>query len=114
MKKQMRNKMQTTKILLISISLSFFGILKADDHIEISAMEGIQCNFQDGKDMDDAMKVISEWNDYGDENFSEPYSAWILTPVYRTNSDFDFVSRKYWLEIIFFLSESAFKVCEMS
>tara|TARA_B100001057_G_scaffold430146_1_gene456726 strand:- start:7614 stop:8372 length:759 start_codon:yes stop_codon:yes gene_type:complete len=78
------------KILIISISLSFFGNLTADDHIDISAMEGLQCNIRDGKDMDDVMKVISEWNEYGDENFSEPYSAWIFTPVYRTNSDFDF------------------------
>ena len=82
--------MKKIKILLIALSVSFLSTLNADDHIQISAMEGLQCNFQDGKDMDDVMKVISEWNEYGDENFSEPYNAWIFTPVYRTNSDFDF------------------------
>ena len=79
-----------TKIILISICLSFLNLANADDHVEFGAMEGLQCNFADGKDMDDVMKVISEWNEYGDENFSAPYSAWIFTPVYRTNSDFDF------------------------
>ena len=32
-------------------------------------MEGLQCNFADGKDMDDVMRVIDEWNAYGDKNF---------------------------------------------
>ena len=77
-------------VFLLALVLSFVGVAQADDHIELSAMEGLQCNFQDGKDMDDVMKVISEWNNYGDANFSEPYNAWIFTPVYRTNSDFDF------------------------
>ena len=74
----------------LTIFLSVISSLNADDHVEFGAMEGLQCNFADGKDMDDVMKVISEWNEYGDENFSAPYSAWIFTPVYRTNSDFDF------------------------
>jgi hypothetical protein len=87
--KPMRKKMKI-KIILISICLSFLNFANADDHVEFGAMEGLQCNFADGKDMDDVMKVISEWNEYGDENFSAPYSAWIFTPVYRTNSDFDF------------------------
>ena len=46
---------------LLALVLSFVGVAQADDHIELSAMEGLQCNFQDGKDMDDVMKVISEW-----------------------------------------------------
>ena len=78
------------KIILISICLSFLNLANADDHVEFGALEGLQCNFQNGKDMDDVMKVISEWNEFGDENFSAPYSAWIFTPVYRTNSDYDF------------------------
>ena len=78
------------KYLTIFIALTSMNFLMADDHVEFGAMEGLQCNFADGKDMSDVMKVISEWNEYGDENFSAPYSAWIFTPVYRTNSDFDF------------------------
>ena len=78
--KLMRKKMKI-KIILISIFLSFLNFANADDHVEFGALEGLQCNFQNGKDMDDVMKVISEWNEFGDENFSAPYSAWIFTPV---------------------------------
>ena len=81
------------KILLLTILFSAFNVTYADDHIEISGMEAIQCNFEEGKDMDDVMKVIGEWNEYGDDNFGVPYSAWILTPIFRSNADFgnDFI-----------------------
>jgi hypothetical protein len=52
-------------------------------------MVAMQCQFEDGKDMDDVMKVLDEWSEYGDENFSELFNAWILTPVYMSTSDFD-------------------------
>ena len=77
-------------VFLLSLILSFVSVAQADDHIELAAMEGLQCNFADGKDMDDVMRVIDEWNAYGDKNFGAPYSAWIFTPVYRANSDYDF------------------------
>ncbi|MFL2706430.1 MAG: hypothetical protein ACJ0HC_00780 [Gammaproteobacteria bacterium] len=77
-------------VFLLTLVLSFFNVIQADDHIELAAMEGLQCNYADGKDMDDVMKVIGEWNAYGDKNFGAPYSAWIFTPMYRANSDYDF------------------------
>lgn len=81
------------KLILITFALTVFSYVYADDHIEITGMEAIQCKFEEGKDMDDVMKVISEWNDFGDKNFSSPYSAWILTPIFVSESDFtnDFV-----------------------
>ena len=74
----------------LTIFLSVISSLNADDHLEIGGMAALQCQFADGKDMDDVMKVLDEWSEYGDDNFTAPYSAWIFTPVYRTNSDFDF------------------------
>ena len=47
-------------VFLLSLILSFMSISHADDHVELAAMEGLQCNFADGKDMDDVMKVIGE------------------------------------------------------
>jgi hypothetical protein len=73
----------------IIIFLSSISSLHADDHIEIAGMVAMQCQFEDGKDMDDVMKVLDEWSEYGDENFSELFNAWILTPVYMSTSDFD-------------------------
>tara|TARA_Y100000996_G_scaffold226716_1_gene178265 strand:+ start:1515 stop:2273 length:759 start_codon:yes stop_codon:yes gene_type:complete len=78
------------KLIAITTLLTIVGFLHADDHIEISGMEGLQCKFAEGKDMDDVMKVIDEWNDFGDKNFNAPYSAWIFTPLYRSETDFDF------------------------
>ena len=78
------------KIILLSLIFALTSFLSADDHIELAAMEGLQCNFSEGKDMDDVMRVISQWNEFGDENFGAPYNAWIFTPVYRSNSDYDF------------------------
>ena len=77
------------KILLISICISFLSFTSADDHIEIGGMAALQCQYADGKDMDDVMKVLDEWSEYGDENFSEPFSAWVMTPVYMSNVNFN-------------------------
>ena len=47
------------KIILLSLIFALTSFLSADDHIELAAMEGLQCNFSEGKDMDDVMRVIS-------------------------------------------------------
>ena len=71
------------------IFASFYSITHADDHVEIGGMAAMQCQIADGADMDDVMKVLAEWDEYGDDNFSEPFSAWIMTPVYMSTADFD-------------------------
>ena len=45
-------------VFLLSLILSFVSVAQADDHIELAAMEGLQCNFADGKDMDDVMSCL--------------------------------------------------------
>ena len=52
-------------VFLLTLFLSFIGIAQADDHVELAAMEGLQCNFADGKDMDDVMKVMLPGIAYG-------------------------------------------------
>tara|TARA_Y100001970_G_scaffold280235_1_gene388871 strand:- start:738 stop:1496 length:759 start_codon:yes stop_codon:yes gene_type:complete len=81
------------KIILLTVLFSAFHAIYADDHIEIGGMAAMQCQIAEGSDMDDVMKVLAEWDEYGDENFSEPFSAWVMTPVYMSNIDFnlDFV-----------------------
>ena len=75
--------------LTLTIFLGVITSLNADDHLEIGGMAALQCQFADGKDMDDVMNVLDQWSEYGDENFSEPFSAWVMTPVYMSNVDFD-------------------------
>ena len=70
------------RFLISLLLVAIVSGVQADDHLNIGGMEGLQCKFAAGKDMDDVMKVIGEWNAYGDDNFSSPYSAWILTPLY--------------------------------
>ena len=77
------------KFLIMFIFASFLSITHADDHVEIGGMAAMQCQIADGADMDDVMKVLAEWDEYGDDNFSEPFSAWIMTPVYMSTVDFD-------------------------
>lgn len=85
--------MNKLKIVILGLFISFAGFITADDHNKYPptfSMEGLQCNFAEGKDMDDAMKVIAKWKDYGDKNFSAPYNAWVLTATYASKSDFPY------------------------
>ena len=77
------------KIIYIAIIVAISNLSYADDHIEITGMTALQCQFEEGKDMDDVMKVLDEWNEYADENFREDFSAWVLTPVFVSSNDFD-------------------------
>ena len=54
------------------------------------SMEAFQCDFVDGKDYSDVQKVVPSWTKYADENFSQPYSAALLTPYLKSESDVDF------------------------
>ena len=78
------------KILIktITITLSIWTTSVAAD--TTYAMEAFQCNYLNGKDYSDAQKVVPTWNKYADENFSIPYSAVMLTPYLKSESDVDF------------------------
>ena len=79
--------------LLFSLFLFLSGNLYSDDHTSSYGMEGYQCNFEKGKDMDDLIKFTSkELNPYADSNWKAPYSGFILTPYLRAGDEatFDF------------------------
>ena len=73
------------QIITIALLFATLSFVYADDHIEIAGMAALQCQFADGKDMDDVMNVLDEWDEYGDENFSEPFSAWVMTCLLYTS-----------------------------
>tara|TARA_Y100001936_G_scaffold180212_1_gene177144 strand:- start:1031 stop:1798 length:768 start_codon:yes stop_codon:yes gene_type:complete len=84
------------KNILFTFVMVFTGLISANNHSSPYvptnyAMEALQCNFSDGKDMDDVMKVLEDWKDISDEN-QYAYNAWTLTPLYYSESDvpFDF------------------------
>tara|TARA_X000000368_G_scaffold94391_1_gene72242 strand:- start:399 stop:1172 length:774 start_codon:yes stop_codon:yes gene_type:complete len=80
--------------VLLPLFLTFSIHLLADDHIPQNPtfvpLEIQQCNFKDNKDMDDFMSHIDEWNNFLDKHSEHPYSGWVLSPHYRTASDYSF------------------------
>ena len=80
--------------LFILASLVLAGSLFSEDNTpqmpNLFPIEVQQCNFKGNKDMDDFMSHIDEWNDFLDAHSDSPYVGWVLTPHYRTASDFSF------------------------
>ena len=76
------------KQILITIAFVFtaFSLPASADH-HSRAMEFFACNFNDGKDMSDLMKVTEEWREFAEENFSETYQAGVMTPYLANGSD---------------------------
>ena len=69
-------------VIFFSISFNSYS----DDHVQpmIVPMEHFACNYNKGKDRDDDLKVVEEWNDFLDES-NVSYSGYFLDPYY-TNS----------------------------
>ena len=73
------------------ITSCFLSLGFGDNHFPNAfTMEALQCKFTQGNGMDDAKRVIAQWNDNADKNFSAPYNAWVLTPLYTSTEDVDF------------------------
>ena len=51
----------------------------------------LQCNFADGKDMSDVMKVISEWNEYGVRISVSIVLGFLQWLIEQPDFDFDFM-----------------------
>ena len=75
-------------------SLCAFTAL-ADHHSApmIGGVEVFGCDFKDGKDMDDFMKVAAKWNKFADKNFSKSYEAHLMTHYYFNDRQAD----AYWV-----------------
>ena len=83
-------------ILIVFLSFSIF----ADDTDlgpQGSAVEIFQCNFSNGKDLEDTLKVASKWDAWADDNYSVPYAGYVMTPFYQTKTDFPF--DLFWLGV---------------
>ena len=76
-------------ILIVIISYSIVSE-ETDLRPEGAALEIFQCNFSNGKDLDDTLKVASKWDEWADENYSVPYTGYVMTPFYQTKTDFPF------------------------
>ena len=77
---------------LLPIFLTLSINLLADNHIQqaptLIPLETLQCNFNDNKDINDLNKLKAEWNKFVQENDDVSYASWIVTPMFRSASDF--------------------------
>ena len=77
-------------ILIVIISYSIVSE-ETDLRPEGAALEIFQCNFSRGKDLDDTLKVASNWDEWADDNYSVPYVSYMMTPFFQTKTDFHFI-----------------------
>jgi hypothetical protein len=74
-------------VLGCSAALAFITQGAFADH-HVKSMEMFACNYADGKGRQDVLNVAAEWDKWADSNFSEPYRAYMMTPLFFTKSDF--------------------------
>jgi len=63
-----------------------------DDDNSAAAVEVYTCNYAEGKGPSDLDAVIAKWNDWADDQGTNDYSAWTLTPFYAgPEQEFDVI-----------------------
>jgi hypothetical protein len=91
----MKNKKITTCFAaagMLFAASSAFAQVSADGMGKIVPVELYACDFMDGKSDADLMRVVEQWNSYSDDNGTEDYSAWLLTPFFFSEEqDFDII-----------------------
>ncbi|MDB2434388.1 hypothetical protein N9W66_09650 [Luminiphilus sp.] len=51
------------------------------------AMEAYLCTLNDGKSLVDVMEVVEDWNEWSDSRGINNYTAWVMSPIYASNTD---------------------------
>lgn len=82
------------------VTLAFAGSsVLADGHDKDQpyptfGIETYACNYNEGKDLGDLLKVSEKWSQWATETLDTPYSAWLFTPMFFDKApEFDV----YWL-----------------
>ena len=88
-------------ILKTLVAVGVAGVLQTQaalaDHHMPSGFGGTElygCEMNEGKAPADLMSVIGEWNAWSDEKGMTDYYAWVMTPVF--GSDIDFERTAFW------------------
>jgi len=83
------------------LALGVVGVLHTQpvvaDHHMPSGFGGTElygCEMNEGKAPADLMSVVDEWNSWSDEKGMNDYYAWVLTPVF--GSDINFERTAFW------------------
>ena len=65
------------------------GSAYADNHAQVPVYGGVNalaCDYVEGKDIDDLLRVSERWNGWASKNFSKVYTGNVLTPHYYDES----------------------------
>ena len=85
------------KFMTVLAALAAFSSSSAvysDNHQPvIGGVETLACNFAEGKNMDDFMKVVRKWDAWASKNFSKEYTGNVLVPHFFNEMRNDF----YWV-----------------
>ena len=66
------------QFLLVLSALMATQLGQADNHVAMPAYGGVEvyaCDFAEGKDMDDLMKVAKKWDKWAKKNHSKAYAG---------------------------------------
>ncbi len=90
------NKMYQLLITAAVVGALLAPTTRADDHMGggWGGTELYGCEMNEGQSPADLMNVVSEWNGWADEKNLENYFAWILTPVF--GADINFERTAFW------------------
>ena len=89
----------TATLTIVLSSFVFSTATLADDHAgpRTSALESYFCSYNDRKGPADLLKVAGEWDEWAQDNTSQNYAGYLLSPVVFNGSDFPFDS--VWLGV---------------
>ena len=84
-------KKTTIAATFVATILSVSAV-QADHHGEpqYAALEGVFCNYKDGKGLKNVLGVAGEMKEWASENMSVDYSAWVMTPFISNSNDFPY------------------------
>ena len=88
--------MKTLVLAGTALLTSLCAVSTLADHHAAPMLGGVEvygCDFEDGKDMDDFMKVAAKWDKFADKNFSRTYEAHFMTHYYFNDRGAD----AYWV-----------------
>ena len=84
--KNMKNWVTAAMAALMTIAIS--PVNAQSSMPQMGAAESWGCQMNEGKSAEDLMEVVDDWNDWADDNELNAYSAWILNPIFKADSDF--------------------------
>jgi len=80
---------------LLAVLATGTPAVQAADQVAGRPVDYLACNFREGKSMADLNPLLEKFRAYANKN-DTGYSAWLLTPEYRSDADYDIAWMGSW------------------